>query len=319
MFIIDTGTAEKLLYLGIGLIIAAIVGGGLDAAGVITLPPLRNWKTQAGVAAIGAVVMSLALVGLIQAGNAAASSAWDAQMSSLAQGTVGIPAPALKPDFIRFELVELLSSAGDDYHKNCSVAAFIVEFSDRLDYVPQAVTVRMLHPLGTQSDVCYQESLAAAEQLQTEASRKGSSTAAPVGELDLPVPLLASRDLGIALEALRPTKTNVDEIQVATTSAARLLESLTAVGDEGYVYLGDEDGAVLGSNRTIDENTAAAGKTATVRVLLNLRAIGNDSDYRNHSVYRVLAPGTRVTIERLTPVTAQHLWARVRVVSLPRS
>ena len=91
------------------------------------------------------------------------------------------------------------------------------------------------------------------------------------------------------------------------------------MGDEGYVYLGDEDGAVLGSNRTIDENTAAAGKTATVRVLLNLRAIGNDSDYRNHSVYRVLAPGTRVTIERLTPVTAQHLWARVRVVSLPRS
>jgi hypothetical protein len=324
---IDAATAEKLLYVGIVLIVAATVGGGLDATGVISIPTLRSWKVQAGVGAIGVLVMALSLSALNTASATAAQAQWQASMAELAGGAVGVPPPLWKPEQVRFNLVELLLSAGDNYVENCSVAAFVLEYSDKLDSIPPEVKDRMQHPLPAGSAKngydCYAESLGAAEVIQTNASR-GSGTAtvhgassAPVGDLGSRHPLVASRDDEMALVALQSVV--ADGTQVATSSAARILESLTAVGDKGYMYLGVLGPKGLGSDRTVVGSSAAVGKTATVRVPVNLRAIGNDSDFANHTVYRILDPGTQVDVEWLTPATQKDQWGRVHVVALPPS
>ncbi len=321
---IDAATAEKLLYVGIVLIVAATVGGGLDATGVISIPPLRSWKVQAGVAAIGVLVMALSVSALNAASAAAARSQWQTSMAQLAGGAVGVPPPVWKPELVRYNLVQLLVTAGDDYQENCSVAAFVLEYSDKLDSIPAEVKQRMEKPLpagaAKNGDDCYAESLGAAELIETNASHASSTAAhapsgSPVGDLGARHPVVASRDDATVLMALHSLVP--DGTVVATSSAARILESLTAVGDKGYMYIGVLGSNGLGGDRTIVGTSAAVGKVATVRVQVNLRSIGNDSDFASHTVYRILNPGTQVDVEWLTPSSQKDQWARVHVTSVP--
>jgi hypothetical protein len=255
--------------------------------------------------------MTFAFTQLKAADTAQAQAAWQQQMAALTSGTVGIPKPKWPNEKIRGVLVQEAAMAGNDYNENCSIAIFLFEYSDQFDYIPPAVASAFTNPPAGLTGICYKEAVELAQKLQSKVEPAPS-----VGEVPASAyPTLAALDdteaIKTLLEATRP-----GAIQVATAATARLLESVTAPGDEGAMFLGTLSGGRLGADRTIVEGVAVTGQTVTVRSSVNLRALGTDTNYRQHSVFRVLPAGTRVTIETVSSPTSHYAWARVRVASV---
>jgi hypothetical protein len=321
---IDTATAEKFLYLGIAVLIAAIAGGGLNAAGILNIPTLRSWKVQAAVGAIGIATMVFAVLAFEQASQTAARADWEKQMIALENAVVGIPPPPYPPDLVRVHLVNLVVLAGDDQIENCDIATFVAEYANRLDTIPDQVISRMRNPSQTSAgQECYAEVERAAEVIQTKSSSTAGAAAtktvgARTGYRRVEAPMIAAIDAAAVSTIVEILNASPDAVADQSSSAARILESLTASGDQGYVYLGSS-GSDLGPNRTVLESTVRANGSATIKTAVNLRKIDTDMNLRSHDVYRVLVPGTKIAIESLIPSAGGYMWARVRVTSVPPS
>lgn len=322
---LDLGTLRDLLIIGIAVLLAAMIGGGLDAAGFFKIPHIRDWRVQLLVGAFGACLMGGSIVGFTEAqaslDTAQSSAQWETKFENLRRGSAGLPPPKWSPQFISDELEEITVGAGDDLLRNCEVAAFVTEHAAPLPYL---VSVRIKNSTKATSQTlqCFRQLV---EQARDDASRRATTSEIRTvsNSVDARHALFASNDPLPLVDELRSRRRVPLRLAQASEVApdgptTNILEAAASVDERGWIFLGTNVNGQLGPDRTIVDPAATVGALVDTRLSVNLRRLSpDDDDYRRHRVQAIAPPGTRLFIERLVPSDGDYVWARVRIVALP--
>jgi hypothetical protein len=324
---------EKLLLVGIALMIAALVGGGLEAAG-IKLPILSSKGARLAVGTFGAVIMVFAYLS-VQSTNADKLRAnFETKLDRVVMGASGIPTPPpWSSQAVADELEGLSVAAGSDVGMNCEIANFVRIHKLPIGDWPTTLQQRFVSAgKGDTSPalICYRQAIDAAS------AQRGSCASQTVGAIDTPGDLpyrpekaavsasdVMTGEQSIAFAQFYSTEPLPSTTMMVAQSAevapdtgdTTILESLAAVGQNGWMYLGVYDGSSLSANnRTIIESTPGINSAVTVREPVNLRSAGGDTDFRHHKIISVIPPRSQVLIKALTPQTEQYRWALVQIL-----
>jgi hypothetical protein len=301
---LDVASLEKMLLFGAVLIVAALVGGGLDAAGIIKLPAFRDWRTQSGVGLFGAVIIVFSVFAL-------GSANFATNLELLENGAAGIPPPQWPSTRVQDALENLSVEAAEDPNRNCEIANFIAVHTVPL---PLSVTIKLQAASngGNAPDLaCYRDVVDAAKAAANQSSSMTQPRVVQIAENDSPYPITDVPEAPVRLVAQK------SEL-AAPTARTNILEAIAAVGQQGWMYLGRYQKGALGSDRTITNASAAVGQTISIKTAVNLREVGSDTNYRTHKIVSVIPPRSTVAVEALTPTSGTYGWARVHIVSLPK-
>jgi hypothetical protein len=332
---LPTDLVQKLLLIGIFLIVAALIGGGLEAANLIKLPILSDRRTRAAVGILGAILMSFAYVSIQTsqraATNAEARAEFGKKYDQLLMGAAAIPTPpAWSDQAIADKLEDLAVSAGADVGMNCELTNFMRVH--KLPYVDWPTTLQERFVSASQSPaagflVCYQKAIAAEVSIAEAASQQAPRPCRPAR---------AKSVTGASVQSYAPVRVvsfadyvDVDppiggvELAQASevapaTAGTSILEAIATVGQSGWMYVGQyTSGGRLGNDRTVIEIAPSVNATVTIREPVNLRAVGTDANYRAHKIVAVIPPGSQVTIKSLTPPSQLYGWASIVIKRIP--
>jgi hypothetical protein len=329
--VLPTDFLEKLLLLGITLIIAAVVGGGLDAAGIIRIPILTNGRTRTGIAVFGVLIMAFAYVSVDSAKAAQSRTNFSLEYENLIKGAAGIPTPPPWPDqAVADELEALAVSAGTDVGMNCELANFISVHRIPSNDWPATLSEKLIAASKGVSGLdldCYRKAIASASAERsrsscTVGSSTKSGTSQPSAASDASMSgvayavhfdnVVSARSLSPAAFAALGEEDVAQASEIAPeTAGTSILEAVARPGQVGWMYLGEIVDGQLGSSRTILEHNPTVNSLATISEPVNLRAAGSDTNYREHQVISVIPPYSKVLIKAFSEGSTRYLWASV--------
>ena len=267
------------IVLGVALVVAAVVGGGLQAFGY-NFPIIPGWQRQVAAGLVGLIlaVLSWTIYDLRQR-----DIVFQTSFLAIANGAAGVPPPPWSPQQISVRLDDLVTQAGTDTLRNCKVAAIIEEY--KVSPIPFVVR-EDLQDSQTSNAVwlkCYRDIVTRAVAHATVNTT--GTTGSPRAELATSAP------------------------------ATAILEAVTTTNTRGWMYLGrlQADESLAQGGRTISQDRVQEGDavTTTTGVYLHARATaGHRSDGK---VTGVVPTGSTVTILSVSPPSEPYEWAEVSI------
>ncbi|HEX3466909.1 MAG TPA: hypothetical protein VHT05_02290, partial [Candidatus Elarobacter sp.] len=173
--ILSPTVATTILTLGLALVVAAIIGGGIEAMGN-NIPVITGWKRQVATGLFGVLLVGFGWEAL-QAAN------WRAGYMDLVAGMSAVP--PFPTGTVEDRLNTLANDAGDDQSRNCLIADFIFDHNVEL---PISVKQRLIDAKtgNVPALTCYlQIEQQAASQL-TPASSGSSATSDTIASVPTP-------------------------------------------------------------------------------------------------------------------------------------
>lgn len=275
----DPTTLKGFISLGVVLVVAAAVGGGIEALGQ-KIPVLTGWKRQTIVAVLGTVLAAFSWWKLEVTQD---SSAFQTAYQNVANGAAGSPPPPWTPQRLSSGLENLVVQAGRDHDRNCLIAGII----DDYHVAPMPFVIR--------------------ENLQAS-----QSNSAPW--LQCYRDILAKASQTITATAAGPSATH---LLAKNAPSADILKAATLPDTQGWMYLGklQADGS-LGNDRTILQTRVAQGDTVIPKTDVYLRREMPAGQRRKGAVVGIVPVGTKVTVRQLAPSSEKpYVWAQVSVAA----
>jgi hypothetical protein len=284
--VFDPTLSTTILTLGIALVVAAIVGGGFEAAGT-KIPVITGWRRQGGAALFGIALFGFGWSAL-QAGH------WRADYNALKAGMISTP--PLPAATVADNLNALAVKAAANYNRNCEIAYFI--YDHKVD-IPVAVKLQL---------------------------NKAVRGAAPALQCYLDVAQLSAKALMETQQTVavaRPIARAASSVATAVSSSAetpaeRILEAITQAGASGWVYLGPTAGSGrLGAKRTVVETSPHVGDMLTTATAVHLRDPAAQNHLSQARVVGVVPKGSSVHVNVLSGLGGSNVWARISVTQEP--
>jgi hypothetical protein len=231
---IPSAVLTGVLTLGIVLLAAGAIGGGLKALNV-EVPGLETVRKQVGAGVVGIVLMAFAGYGL-------SLQYWSQRFDRMQLGAEGQPPPPWDKKHIEDELNVLANDAGNDHRRNCLIAAFVE--TTAVD-IPFVVRVRLNDAVHSANPglTCYRE-IAMHAIAQVNGADAATSAASAI-------PVSASMSgggggrggpravrVGAVARGAQPTQPPLATLAGPGSAAAHILEALSAPGQEGWVIPG---------------------------------------------------------------------------------
>ena len=264
------------IVLGVALVVAAVVGGGLQAFGY-NFPIIPGWKRQvvAGLVGIILAVLSWTIYDLRQR-----DIAFQTSFLTIANGAAGVPPPPWSPQQISIRLDDLVTQAGTDTLRNCKVAAIIEEY--KVSPIPFVVREDLQDSQKNNAVwlKCYRDIVTRAVEHAT-INTSGSQKA-----------------------------------EVASSApATAILEAVTTTNTRGWMYLGrlQADGSLAQGDRTIAQDRVKNGDDVTTTTGVYLHAPATAGHRSDGKVTGVVPTGSTVSILNVSPPSESYQWAEVSV------
>ncbi len=263
------------ITLGVVLVIAAVIGGGLQVLGY-NIPVIPGWERQVLAAVLGIVLTVLSWNIYTFRQN---ESAFKTALAEIENGAEGKPPPPWSPGKISTHLGDLVPLAGTDTERNCQVAGVIEVY--KVSPIPLVVREKLQD--SQKSSViwlkCYRDVVALAGAHAT-VNASGSPKA---------------------------------EVASGTQSTA-ILEAVTTTSSRGWMYLGQlQADRSLGQSRTILQDRVKDGETVTTKTDVYIHAQGTAGNRAKTKVIGVVPVGSKVSILNLSLPSEPYLWAEVSV------
>lgn len=265
---------DKLLLafitLGVVLVIAAVIGGGLKLFGY-NIPVIHSWQRQVILAFVGVVLAGLS--GAVynlgqqqatqQAAQQAAMSDFNTKLTAIENGAAGNP--PWPPERIEVSLGDVATLAGTDVNLNCRVADVIGTYHVSL---PPVITVELQDSQNGSAAWlrCYRLAIGKAE-----AKAAQSMTGSPKAEI------------------------------ASSTQSTAILAAVTTANTQGWMYLGQLQAGSLDQARTILQDRVNVGGTVTTTKGVYLHEQGAPGDRSAGKIIGVVPAGSEVSIRNLSP------------------